>query len=115
MSNAPRFIHLRLHSEYSLLEGAVPVKKLIKLCTDQAIPAVAITDTNNMFAALEFSVLASGAGIQPVEGTGQVQDVTVPERDQMLHGEARPEPLVDGQGEQVGLGLGLDDEGGDAR
>ena len=68
MSNAPRFIHLRLHSEYSLLEGAVPVKKLIKLCTDQAIPAVAITDTNNMFAALEFSVLASGAGIQPIIG-----------------------------------------------
>ncbi len=31
MSNAPRFIHLRLHSEYSLLEGAVPVKKLIKI------------------------------------------------------------------------------------
>ncbi|HEX9858319.1 MAG TPA: DNA polymerase III subunit alpha, partial [Paracoccaceae bacterium] len=68
MSNAPRFIHLRLHTEYSLLEGAVPVKKLIGLCTAQSLPAVAVTDTNNMFAALEFSVLASGAGIQPIIG-----------------------------------------------
>ncbi|MFN7269901.1 MAG: PHP domain-containing protein, partial [Cereibacter sp.] len=62
MSNAPRFIHLRVHSEYSLLEGAVPVKKLVGLCLAQNMPAVAITDTNNMFAALEFSVTAQGAG-----------------------------------------------------
>ncbi|WP_444668044.1 DNA polymerase III subunit alpha [Cereibacter changlensis] len=68
MSNAPRFIHLRTHTEHSLLEGAVPVKKLIGLCTAQAMPAVAVTDSNNMFAALEFSVLASGAGIQPIVG-----------------------------------------------
>lgn len=68
MSNAPRFIHLRVHTEYSLLEGAVPVKKLIGLCTAAAMPAVAVTDTNAMFAALEFSVLASGAGIQPIVG-----------------------------------------------
>lgn len=68
MSNAPQFIHLRVHTEYSLLEGAVPVKKLIGLCTAAAMPAVAVTDTNAMFAALEFSVLASGAGIQPIVG-----------------------------------------------
>ena len=65
---APRFIHLRVHTEYSLLEGAVPVKKLIGLCEKAAMPAVAVTDTNNMFAALEFSVLAQGAGIQPIIG-----------------------------------------------
>jgi DNA polymerase III subunit alpha len=64
----PRFIHLRLHTEYSLLEGAVPVKKLIALCEKQSIPAVAVTDTNNMFAALEFSVTAKAAGIQPIVG-----------------------------------------------
>ncbi|MDZ4134257.1 MAG: PHP domain-containing protein, partial [Paracoccaceae bacterium] len=64
----PRFIHLRVHTEYSLLEGAVPVKKLIGLCGAQAMPAVAVTDTNNMFAALEFSVLATGAGLQPIIG-----------------------------------------------
>ncbi|PTE17570.1 DNA polymerase III subunit alpha [Phaeovulum veldkampii] len=64
----PRFIHLRVHTEYSLLEGAVPVKQLIKLCDKHAMPAVAVTDTNAMFAALEFSVLAQGAGVQPIVG-----------------------------------------------
>ncbi len=64
----PRFIHLRVHTEHSLLEGAVPVKKLIALCKDAGLPAVAVTDTNNMFCALEFSVLAASAGIQPILG-----------------------------------------------
>ncbi|NJM84374.1 MAG: PHP domain-containing protein [Tabrizicola sp.] len=68
MSNAPRFIHLRVHTEHSLLEGAVPVKKLVDLCKAASMPAVAVTDTNNMFAALEFSVTAQGAGIQPIVG-----------------------------------------------
>jgi DNA polymerase III subunit alpha len=68
MSNAPRFIHLRVHTEHSLLEGAVPVKKLIGLCQAANMPAVAVTDTNNMFAALEFSVTAQAAGIQPIVG-----------------------------------------------
>ncbi|KGB81394.1 DNA polymerase III subunit alpha [Rhodovulum sp. NI22] len=68
MSSAPRFIHLRLHTEYSLLEGAVRVKKLPDMCKAAGMPAVAVTDTNNMFAALEFSVGASGAGIQPIIG-----------------------------------------------
>ena len=68
MARTPRFIHLRVHTEYSLLEGAVPVKKLIKLCDTMNMPAVAVTDTNNMFAALEFSVLAQAAGVQPIIG-----------------------------------------------
>ncbi len=68
MSSSPRFIHLRVHSEYSLLEGAVPVSKLAGLCQDADMPAIALTDTNNMFAALEFSVTLSGAGIQPIPG-----------------------------------------------
>jgi len=68
MSTAPRFIHLRLHTEYSLLEGAVPVKKLPDLCAAVGMPAVAVTDTNNMFAALEFSVGAASAGVQPILG-----------------------------------------------
>jgi DNA polymerase-3 subunit alpha len=68
MSKAPRFIHLRVHTEYSLLEGAVPVKMLVGLCQTMKMPAVAVTDTNNMFAALEFSVLATGAGVQPIIG-----------------------------------------------
>ncbi|MBI1170132.1 DNA polymerase III subunit alpha [bacterium] len=64
----PRFIHLRVHTEHSLLEGAVPVKKLIKLAKAADMPAVAVTDTNNMFAALEFSVTALGEGVQPIVG-----------------------------------------------
>jgi len=64
----PRFIHLRLHSQYSLLEGAVHVKKLPAMCEAARMPAVALTDTNNMFAALEFSVTAKDAGVQPIIG-----------------------------------------------
>jgi DNA polymerase-3 subunit alpha len=68
MSTDPRFIHLRVHTEYSLLEGAIRVKKLPGMCQDARMPAVAITDTNNMFAALEFSEYAAGAGVQPIIG-----------------------------------------------
>ncbi|MBT9386922.1 DNA polymerase III subunit alpha [Pseudooceanicola sp. CBS1P-1] len=65
---APRFIHLRVHTEYSLLEGAMRLKKLPGLCAAAEMPAVAVTDTNNLFSALEFSVTASGQGIQPIIG-----------------------------------------------
>src|SRR6056297_2491705 len=68
MSANPRFIHLRVHTEYSLLEGAVRLKKLPGLCEAAGMPAVAVTDTNNMFAALEFSVSAQAAGVQPIMG-----------------------------------------------
>src|SRR6056297_747957 len=68
MSANPRFIHLRVHTEYSLLEGAVRLKKLPGLCEAAGMPAVAVTDTNNMFAALEFSVTAQAAGLQPIMG-----------------------------------------------
>ncbi|MQY42620.1 DNA polymerase III subunit alpha [Epibacterium sp. SM1969] len=65
---APRFIHLRTHTEYSLLEGAVRLKKLPDLCKAHNMPAIAVTDTNAMFSALEFSVTLAGAGIQPIVG-----------------------------------------------
>ena len=68
MTANPRFIHLRVHTEYSLLEGAVRLRKLPALCAAAGMPAVAVTDTNNMFAALEFSVTAQGAGVQPIMG-----------------------------------------------
>ena len=66
--NSPGFVHLRVHSAYSLSEGAIKVKELIKLCQKHAMPAVAITDTNNLFGALEFAMAASDAGIQPIVG-----------------------------------------------
>ena len=68
MPQDPRFIHLRVHTEYSLLEGAIPVKKLPGLVAGMDMPAVAVTDTNNMFCALEFSEGASKAGVQPIIG-----------------------------------------------
>ncbi len=68
MTSAPRFIHLRVHTEYSLLEGAVRVKGLPGQAAAMGMPAVAITDTNNLFAALEFSVTAAKAGVQPILG-----------------------------------------------
>ena len=64
----PQFIHLRLHSAYSLLEGAIRIKELPKLCKADGMPAVALTDTGNLFGALEFSEVMADAGIQPITG-----------------------------------------------
>ncbi|WP_316016087.1 DNA polymerase III subunit alpha [Roseobacter sp. HKCCA0434] len=69
MTDLPRFIHLRVHSAYSLLEGALQVKALPDLARKAGMPALAITDTCNNFAALEFSETAAKAGLQPIIGT----------------------------------------------
>ncbi|MFG5381217.1 DNA polymerase III subunit alpha [Yoonia sp. R2-816] len=79
MSTSPRFIHLRVHTEYSLLEGAIPIKKLPGLAAGMGMPAVAVTDSNNMFCALEFSEGASKAGIQPIIGCQVDVGYTTPE------------------------------------
>jgi DNA polymerase-3 subunit alpha len=65
----PGFVHLHVHSAYSLLEGAVPVSRLVELAHDDGQPALAVTDRNNLFGALEFSEKASAKGIQPIMGT----------------------------------------------
>ena len=62
------FVHLRVHTAYSLLEGAIRVPELAAACRRHRMPAVAITDTNNLFGALEFSALSADAGIQPIIG-----------------------------------------------
>jgi DNA polymerase-3 subunit alpha len=62
------FVHLRVHSAYSLSEGAIKVKDLIKLCKKQKMPAVAVTDTGNLFGALEFATAAVDEGVQPIIG-----------------------------------------------
>ncbi|MEP3115139.1 DNA polymerase III subunit alpha [Nisaea sp.] len=67
MSHAD-FVHLRVHSAYSLAEGAIKGKELVSLATKNAMPAVAMTDSGNLFGALEFAVTASGAGVQPIVG-----------------------------------------------
>ncbi|MCG8511851.1 MAG: PHP domain-containing protein, partial [Rhodospirillales bacterium] len=73
------FVHLRVHTAYSLLEGAIRVPDLVKLATERRMPAVAMTDTNNLFGAMEFSSACAGAGIQPIIGcqlaiTGEADD-----------------------------------------
>ncbi len=62
------FVHLRSHSAYSVLEGAIQIAQLKDLCVRGAMPAIALTDTNNMFGALEFSETMAGAGVQPICG-----------------------------------------------
>jgi DNA polymerase-3 subunit alpha len=62
------FVHLRVHTAYSLSEGAIRVKQLAELCKRLRMPAVAITDSNNLFGALEFSQAMAAAGIQPIIG-----------------------------------------------
>ena len=68
MSGFPKYIHLRVHTEYSLLEGATRLKKLPELCKANDMPAIALTETNNLFSALEFSVLFKDNGLQPIIG-----------------------------------------------
>ena len=62
------FVHLRVHSAYSLAEGAISIKAMASLCRDQAMPAVALTDSGNLFGGLEFSEAMAKAGVQPIVG-----------------------------------------------
>ena len=66
--NGEPFVHLRVHSAYSLLEGALTIPKLVSLAAEERMPALALTDTNNLFGALEFSEYAAQAKIQPIIG-----------------------------------------------
>ncbi|MCB1500376.1 MAG: DNA polymerase III subunit alpha, partial [Bauldia sp.] len=62
------FVHLRVHSAYSLLEGALQIKKLIALAKGDRMPALGLADSGNLFGALEFSEKMAEAGIQPIVG-----------------------------------------------
>src|ERR671917_728744 len=62
------FVHLHVHSSYSLLEGALKIGDLAKHAAADRQPALALTDTNNLFGALEFSEKLAGLGIQPIAG-----------------------------------------------
>ncbi|MEN0086662.1 MAG: DNA polymerase III subunit alpha, partial [Leifsonia sp.] len=63
------FVHLHVHSEYSMLDGAARVKPLIESAAAQGMPGVAITDHGNMFGAFDFWRTATDAGIKPIIGT----------------------------------------------
>ena len=63
-----QFVHLRVHSSYSLSEGAIKADKIAQLARDAMMPAVAITDSGNLFGALEFSQACVARGVQPIMG-----------------------------------------------
>jgi len=86
--SVPPFIHLRVRSAYSLLEGAIRIDQLGALCAERRMPAVALTDTNNLFGALEFSEKLSAAGVQPIVGCSLAVA-----RDERGIGETRREPI----------------------
>ncbi|MBW9066240.1 DNA polymerase III subunit alpha [Rhizobium herbae] len=67
-AESPQFVHLRVHSAFSLLEGALPIKKIIGKAVADGQPAIGIADTNNLFAALEFSLKCMDDGLQPLIG-----------------------------------------------
>ncbi|MCD7060918.1 DNA polymerase III subunit alpha [Pelagibacterium xiamenense] len=66
--SGPGFVHLHVHSAFSLLEGALPLAAILDMAARDEQPAIGIADTNNLFGALEFSEKASGKGIQPIIG-----------------------------------------------
>ena len=63
MSADPGFVHLHVHSAYSLLEGAMTIGKLAEFAKADKQPALALTDTDNMFGGLEFSEKLAGSEI----------------------------------------------------
>ena len=65
-AGATGFVHLRVRSAYSLLEGAIKAGKIGKMAADAGMPAVAVADRANLFGALEFSQTAKDAGVQPI-------------------------------------------------
>lgn len=89
------FVHLRVHTAYSLSEGAIRIKELVKLCQKYVMPAVGIADSGNLFGALEFSVTCADSGIQPIIGVqlavrrddetrGMSRESRKPEPDQLV-------------------------------
>lgn len=88
-----QFVHLHVHSAYSLAEGAIKVKDLIKACVTRGMPAVAVTDSSNMFGAMEFAIEAKKNGVQPILGA------------QLLYTDAEHQLVLLAQSEQGYLNL----------
>ncbi len=82
-SRPAQFVHLKVHSAYSLLEGALTIPTLAKLAAAHELPALGLTDTSNLFGALEFSDKLADAGIQPIIGATLNVDFA----------ERKPEPM----------------------
>ena len=75
------FVHLRVHSEFSLVDGLVRIKPLASTVAEMNMPAVALTDFCNMFAQVKFQRATMGAGIKPLFGADLLIESTVPGED----------------------------------
>ena len=82
------FVHLRVHTAYSLSEGAIKIDGLAELCRRENMPAVAVTDSGNLFGAMEAALTLSGAGVQPIIGCQLALRCPEPRG----HGSATPPP-----------------------
>jgi len=79
MTDKP-FVHLHCHSDYSLLDGACEISRLMDLVEREGMPAIALTDHGNLFGAVEFYTKAKAKGIHPVIGC----EVYVSQQDRRL-------------------------------
>jgi DNA polymerase-3 subunit alpha len=86
------FVHLRVHSAYSLSEGAITPKALAELAKRNEMPAVAVTDTGNLFGAMEFAGYAKDAGVQPI--TGCLLGIARPDQDKNAMKQPAPDRLL---------------------
>ncbi len=68
-SHPDSFVHLHLHTQYSLLDGALRLDDLFETAKQQGVPAIAMTDHGNMFGAIDFYKKALKAGIKPILGS----------------------------------------------
>ena len=68
MSTSPAFVHLRVHSEYSILDSLVRIKPLVAAVAERGMPAVALTDHANFFALIKFYTAANSKGLKPICG-----------------------------------------------
>src|SRR5437660_9964259 len=100
----PRFVHLHLHTAYSLLDGACDITELLNEPAQRGMPAIAVTDHGNLFAAEHFHHEASTRGVKPIIGCEvYVARTSRHDRGDKTHGEARPgRPPAAGNGQSSG-------------
>ena len=84
------FVHLRLHTEYSLVDGLVRIKPLVKRVADLGMAAVAVTDVSNFYGLIKFHKAAFSAGVKPIFGA----DLMVMEGDEPEPERAHPITLL---------------------
>src|SRR6185312_13228583 len=89
---AATFIHLRVKSAYSLLEGAVRPKEFAALAREYGMPAVAVTDVNNLFGVYEIADTIAKAGVQPIVGC--LLSVELDEAQSAVPGSKRKPPAM---------------------